>query len=526
MKIFRTKKRPLVVRILSLLFGLVVMVIVGAFLYVDHQKNELTKELLGEVNAILVGDIEVDKVKISSLWTYPEIDLTLLNTQVFEPFDSLGYRKTPPVVSVPKIVVHANLEDLFSNKVHLEWVELYQPKVLIDRDENADITIGNVFSLAEEEPDTASTDSISFVLKIDSVYMQGLEVKLTDRSLEDSIPVYFEAFHGSVTYAKSKVYGYGKGRGKAMLSHIGDSIQYSDLPLNLFTRYEVGLKERFVTIDSNVIDLDDALFNFYMGYDYNKPSHMKVTLKTPQKGVALETLLAENDTLENIEDEPIHLAGNVHFATHIDYRSGKTPLLNRLKADLSLHGDQLTLRGVDLDKIIEKYKRSQNFNLIDVGAVMFAGPVGLALTKGGDYTMLVMTGLGDSSHINQFVSEWSLEQGTLQINDLALSTPKNRLAANGHYYVGGDSLDFDIYLVDRYGCSMAHQGLKGKADNPEMGRLKVIKTLFGPVTNLFRDVGFRNCEVVYAGKVAHPLSEQQQKRKDKREKRRKKKEKK
>ena len=63
---------------------------------------------------------------------------------------------------------------------------------------------------------------------------------------------------------------------------------------------------------------------------------------------------------------------------------GKTALeLKRTaKGEVSLRGDNLTLYGRDLDRDISRYASSQNFNLVDVGAVFFAGPLGLAVTKG------------------------------------------------------------------------------------------------------------------------------------------------
>ena len=75
-------------------------------------------------------------------------------------------------------------------------------------------------------------------------------------------------------------------------------------------------------------------------------------------------------------------------------------------------------------------KQSQNFNLVDVGAVLFAGPAGLAVTKGSDYTFLMIKSKGnDSTVVNQFVSEWGLKNGRMQINDLAMSTGRSRIAS-------------------------------------------------------------------------------------------------
>jgi len=56
--------------------------------------------------------------------------------------------------------------------------------------------------------------------------------------------------------------------------------------------------------------------------------------------------------------------------------------------EIEIAGDSLRLYGIDIDNVLKKYEKSQNFNLTDVGAVLIAGPVGLAVTKGTDFVSL------------------------------------------------------------------------------------------------------------------------------------------
>jgi len=46
-----------------------------------------------------------------------------------------------------------------------------------------------------------------------------------------------------------------------------------------------------------------------------------------------------------------------------------------------LNGENLMLYRFDIDALIPKYERSQNFNLVEAGAFFLAGPFGPALTK-------------------------------------------------------------------------------------------------------------------------------------------------
>ena len=162
------------------------------------------------------------------------------------------------------------------------------------------------------------------------------------------------------------------------------------------------------------------------------------------------------------------------------------------------------MSGAYLDQFIDNYSRSQKFNLADVGAVMFAGPAGLAITKGGDYASLALASKGDSTQVGKFLAEWSLNKGVLKTNDVALRTLRNRLSVNGRYNLVTDSLRFNFYVLDRKGCEMVGQKIYGTSQEIKTGRVNLIKTFLGPVKNFFRDLGIAKCDIVYEGKVQHP----------------------
>jgi len=160
--------------------------------------------------------------------------------------------------------------------------------------------------------------------------------------------------------------------------------------------------------------------------------------------------------------------------------------------------------GLDADKLIEKLKRSQNFNLVDVGAVILAGPVGLAVTKGSDFARIIVSNPGEKTYIPAFISDWNVEDGRLKIEDVAFSTDNNRIAAHGWINLKTDSLSLTIAALDKNGCSIISQDLYGKLEDPDMGDVQVVKSLLAPVTNLVKGAIGVECEVFYEGKVKHP----------------------
>jgi AsmA protein len=101
---------------------------------------------------------------------------------------------------------------------------------------------------------------------------------------------------------------------------------------------------------------------------------------------------------------------------------------------VTLRGKSLTFIGIDLDEAFERFESSQNFSLADVGAVFFAGPIGLLVTKGYDFANL-SRGTGGSSEIVMLVSDWKVEHGVAQAQDVAMATkaagPERQAAGAG-----------------------------------------------------------------------------------------------
>ena len=179
-------------------------------------------------------------------------------------------------------------------------------------------------------------------------------------------------------------------------------------------------------------------------------------------------------------------------------------VIGNINGDLYLSGTELTMYGLDADKLIEKLKRSQNFNLVDVGAVILAGPVGLAVTKGSDFARIIVANPGEQTFIPNFSSAWKVKNGRLIIEDVAFSTDNNRIAAHGWIDLKMDSLSLTIAALDKNGCSIISQDLYGKFENPEMSDVKVVKSVLAPVTNLVKGAVGIECIVFYEGKVKHP----------------------
>jgi hypothetical protein len=200
--------------------------------------------------------------------------------------------------------------------------------------------------------------------------------------------------------------------------------------------------------------------------------------------------------------------GSLDFTAALSLRgTGPDEWLRTLAGDASLRGVDLTLGIGDLDQKFARYESSQNFNLVDVGAVFFLGPIGLGVTKGFDFARILQGGAGNTT-FQTLVSEWQLERGVAHAKDVAMATKKNRIALKGGLdFVSGRFADVTVALVDAHGCAQVRQRVSGPFLAPVVEQPSVLKSLTGPTRRLLgrvRTLLGGKCEVFYAGSVAPP----------------------
>jgi AsmA protein len=201
--------------------------------------------------------------------------------------------------------------------------------------------------------------------------------------------------------------------------------------------------------------------------------------------------------------------GALDFTANLAIR-GKSAAEPRLSVDgaVSLRGRGLKLHNIDLDQKISRFESSQNFNLVDVGAVCFAGPLGLLVTKGYNFAS-IFQGSGGHSEIRNLVSDWQVAHGVARAKDVAMATAENRIALQGGLDFGNQRFDnLVVAVIDAKGCAIVRQKIHGTFQNPQVEKPGIIKSLTGPARNLFKEgmhllPGMR-CEEFYTGSVALP----------------------
>jgi AsmA protein len=202
------------------------------------------------------------------------------------------------------------------------------------------------------------------------------------------------------------------------------------------------------------------------------------------------------------------MEGTINYALDI-HTKGATwaQAKENLSGEIEIAGDSLRLYGIDIDNVLKKYEKSQNFNLTDVGAVLIAGPVGLAVTKGTDFVSLAAINFysNQQTNIKTLLTKWKLENRILSTQDVAFSTATNRIAFDGQIDFAKDSIPgITISVVDKNGCSLMDQKLYGKIGKIQTGKLNITKTLLGSIINFANAIVGKDCKPVYMGKVKDP----------------------
>ncbi len=201
--------------------------------------------------------------------------------------------------------------------------------------------------------------------------------------------------------------------------------------------------------------------------------------------------------------------GSMDFSANLSMQ-GKT--MNELRqsagGQISLQGKNLTLNGRDLDGEFARYESSQHFNLVDVAAYFLVGPFGLIVTKGYNFARIYQ-GSGGRSQIRTLVSDWKVDRGVAQAQDVAMATNKNRVALKGALdFVNEQFVGVTLALIDAKGCAKVRQRVRGTFQKPRVEKPDTLTSVAGPVSKLLKQV--RNlfpggkCVVFYAGSVAPP----------------------
>ncbi len=158
------------------------------------------------------------------------------------------------------------------------------------------------------------------------------------------------------------------------------------------------------------------------------------------------------DELLKTVSSGVTVSGPTSFSMDLSLQGKSVQQIERsASGSVVLQGKNLKLHGHDLDKVIGRFESSQSFSMLDMGALLIAGPAGVAITKGRDFASM-FAGSEGNSDIRTIVSRWRVKQGVMYAKDVAMATAKHRIALLGGLDIaGGRFADVTVALIDRKG---------------------------------------------------------------------------
>ncbi len=230
---------------------------------------------------------------------------------------------------------------------------------------------------------------------------------------------------------------------------------------------------------------------------------------TPRYKISFTLPQFRSEELVKTQSQKTVLTGPLSFSMNLSLQGKSAREVERsASGDVVLQGKNLKLHGHDLDLAFSRYESSQSFNMLDMGALLVAGPAGLAVTKGSDFAN-VLAGSEGVSDIGTIVSSWKVKSGVLYAKDVAMATNRYRMALLGGLdIINGSFIDVTLALINNQGCAEVKQKISGPFAKPVVQQPSILKSIAGPVLELFKKgrklLPGGECEVIYAGSVVPP----------------------
>lgn len=270
--------------------------------------------------------------------------------------------------------------------------------------------------------------------------------------------------------------------------------------LKMHLSYE---KDKFTFTDiSTRLFMGEGHGDFSIDFRQQSP-HYQLNFKLQEMAAALSlNRLAKQGLIEG----PLSLYADLHWQG-TDSKS----MLANLNGVFNLYGERLVLHRINLDKTINNFNKSQRFNLVDLGAYFFIGPMGTIATKGYSFAKLSSLSTTDSSQIMYLISDWELTNGIAKAADVALSTPHNRIALQGRLDIPNGRYDGIVFaLINKQGCASMSQRISGAFEAPRIEQPEMLSVFAAPVRDVLETpkkiFTSKSCTPFYTGRLEHPIT--------------------
>jgi len=398
------------------------------------------------------------------------------------------------VVTIEKITIRLKLIPLAAFQIKIVQVEFVKPVFSIIRFKNGMFNLENPGSTSWEKLLGMKKISISqwSLVYTDETSGEKIEVDDLDLNLRNLSP---SGLDSSELFKN--------------ISFTGD-IRCKTLKIHSLTLMNLVMS---ATGEKGILDINPISMNISGGTG-NGNIHVDLTGPLPHyrviyslNRVRIEDLL-ELYSLKKIPPKTIE--GPINLSADLTAMGKSADEVKRsLNGNLSLNGENLMLYNIDIDALIMKNERSQNFNLVDLAAFLLAGPIGPVLTKSYNFARLYEASQGGKGIVRKLVSVWKVKTGIAEARDVALASKKNRIAMTGGLnFINEQFVDVTVAVLDKQGCALYSEKVHGPFREPQIEKESLFESIGGSFLNPLKDawkfLQGRTCTVFYSGSVAQP----------------------
>jgi AsmA protein len=417
-----------------------------------------------------------------------------------------------PFLDLKSFDVAVELLPLLNKEVKIQYVQLSDIDINIIKSKQGTMNVavqpppaaqGGTAKEAGKETEAAEKPQLPLI-QVDKVLLSNVNISYADlatdtKAIVDDIDLVVT----NISYDASK-------EGLKAVAFDGD-IDIAQVVYDKYVLSKIAGAFAFKDAVATVSKLDYSIFSSRTSGSAvinlaGKVPEISLKKQIPALNLAvLAKTLAEKDLLEGTVDTRIDLK----------FRGSDAKAIKKsLAGNISVVGKGLGVIGYDLDKVLAQYDKSQNFDAVDIGAFLVAGPIGTLLTKGGDVGGALAGMKGGKTLLKDLVLQTDIKNGLAQLTDVAVATPKNRLAVKGALHLPAEQFkDVSVGVLEANGCAKYSQTITGTFTKPS---IKVDQAAVSQVTNLVGSV-FKQAkgllpgtkkqecsEPFYQGAVAHP----------------------
>ncbi len=263
----KSQEKPRMISLLKrgilVVLVLIMTIVAGLVIYINLKKNDISKELLQLVNDEIKGDFTVQNVTLGSLFSYPNLKITIKDLKLHAPNVLPTHGEI--VLSVPSIVFHTDLSDIFSKQIIIEKLNIDKARLYIERDSSATSIIAEAFNPIGSV--NSKPDSTGLFINVKELIIVNSEVIIKDDPANLVLPFLIEQAQGNFMLQNDII----KGALEIDLSPLNfeklEGFMINYISIEMITAYKVDLDKDKVVIDTKNLDLGGEVYA--MNYNYN-----------------------------------------------------------------------------------------------------------------------------------------------------------------------------------------------------------------------------------------------------------------